>query len=442
MLDKWGKKFSNVDTGEILSKGLSYLLIRIAGTIITFSFTYYVSSNFGADVYGLIALSFSVFLILSVIGRLGLDMNIVKFFSSAKKSNDKGLFYKSIIRVFLMSCLLSYFLFWKSEFLVGEVFIHPKPELIPYLNWILPSIPFWSVTVLSASLLRSKQMNNWFGFFNNSSRFTFSLILLLFFSYFSKDPIIIVKAHFYAILIISIWSFSMAASKLGNISFRSKKGSWEFTRESFPMMMSASVLVILGWVGTFVMGIYCDSDEVGIYDVAVKVATLLNFCLQAVNSILAPKIANKFAMGDKKAYQGMISFSTKLNFLSSLIIGVFVLIFNQQILGLFGDEFKSAKGILFILCIGQLINSFSGSVGIILQMTGRQVVYQYLMLTALVINLSLLFVLTPVYGAYGAAIASVTSMVFWNILGTVFLKRKLGITAYFVPSIKKDRDQC
>ena len=417
MIKRWIDKLADGDSGEILTKGFSYMLIRVGGTIISFLFTYYVSKNFGADIYGLIALGFSIFLIISVLGRLGLDMNIVKFFSLNKDKEDSGLFYQSVLKVFLISSILAGLVYWQSEFLVKEVFKEPKPELIPYLNWILPAIPFWSVTVLSASLLRSKQMNNWFGFFNNSSRFTFALILLLVFSLYSSDPIIIVQAHFYAIVIVCIWCFSMAVSSLKNIHFTSQKNSWQFTKESLPMMMSASVLVLLGWAGTFVMGIYRDSEEVGIYDVAVKVATLLNFCLQAVNSILAPKIANKFAEGDKVAYQKMISFSTKLNFISSLIIGVIIVVFNQQVLGFFGEEFKSARNLLFVLCIGQIINSYSGSVGVVLQMTGKQVVYQYFMLSALVINLILMFTLTPIYGAYGAAAASITSMIFWSIEG-------------------------
>ena len=431
MIKRLISRFTDGDSGEILKKGFSFLLIRIGGTIIAFLFSRYITKNFGADIYGLIALGFSIFLVIGVLSRLGLDTNIVKSFSLSKYKEDSGLFYQLLLRVFIASGTMSILAYWQSEFLVKEVFKEPKPELIPYLNWILPAIPFWSVTVLSASLLRSKQMNNWFGFFNNTSRFTLALGLLLVFSLYSSEPIIIVQAHFYAIVLACIWSCSLAFSSLKNPRFTSQKNSWQFTKESLPMMMSASILVLLGWAGTFVMGIYRDSEEVGIYNVAVKVATLLNFCLQAVNSILAPKIASKFAEGEKDASQKMITFSTKLNSISSLIIGVIIIIFNQQILGFFGEEFKSARNLLFVLCIGQIINSFSGSVGVVLQMTGKQVVYQYFMLSALVINLILMFTLTPIYGAYGAAIASITSMIFWNIGGAIYLKRQMSINTYF-----------
>ena len=436
LIKKWINSLKNGDSGELVTKGFSYLLIRIGGTFVAFIFSRFVTKNFGADIYGLFALGLSVFLIISVLGRLGLDVNIIKFFSLNKAKEDSGLFFQSVIKVFVSSSLLAAIIYWQREFLVMEVFKSPKPELIPYLNWILPAIPFWSVTLLSGSLLRAKRFNNWFGFFNNSSRFFFALILLFIFSFISSNPITIVQAHFFAIVIAFIWSFSLAISKLNNKSFKSKTNSWKFTKESFPMMMSSSVLIILGWVGTFIMGIYRESDEVGIYNVAVKVATLLNFCLQAVNSILAPKIANKFAAGEKETYQKLITLATNINFISSIFIAVLIFIFNQPILGFFGEEFKSAKYLLFLLCVGQIINSYCGSVAVVLQMTGNQIIYQYFMLTALVVNLILMFGLTPIYGAFGAAIASISSMILWNIGGTLYLKKRLKITTYFKLPIK------
>jgi O-antigen/teichoic acid export membrane protein len=436
LIEKWIKKLKDGDSGELVSKGFSYLLIRIGGTFVAFIFSRFVTKNFGADIYGLFASGLSVFLIISVLGRLGLDINIIKFFSLNKAKEDSGLFFQSVIKVFISSSLLAAVIYWQREFLVIDVFKSPKPELIPYLNWILPAIPFWSATLLSGSLLRAKGFNNWFSFFNNSSRFFFALILLFIFSFVSSNPITIVQAHFFAIVIAFIWSFSLAFSKLNNKNFKSKTNSWKFTKESFPMMMSSSVLIILGWIGTFVMGIYRESDEVGIYTVAVKVATLLNFCLQAVNSILAPKIAQKFAAAENKDYQSLITLATNIIFVISVFVAILILIFNQTILGFFGEEFKSAKNLLFLLCIGQIVSSYCGSVGVVLQMTGKQVVYQYFMLTALVLNLILMFTLTPIYGAFGAAIASISSMIFWNIGGALYLKKRLKITTYFTIPIK------
>jgi O-antigen/teichoic acid export membrane protein len=114
------------------------------------------------------------------------------------------------------------------------------------------------------------------------------------------------------------------------------------------------------------------------------------------------------------------------------VVSVLV-IFSSFFLNLFGEGFLSGVSVLLILCIGQLINSLSGSVGVIMQMIGEQKVYQNLIISALVINLVLTFLLTPLYGGIGAATATVVSMIFWNIAGAYYLKQKKKIITYFNP---------
>ena len=97
------KYLGNQDFSEIITKGFSFFLIRVLGALIGYVFTIYISKNYGADVYGLIALGFSMFLIISVIGLLGLDINIVKYFSQDRNDSNPGIFYKSLIVSFIIS---------------------------------------------------------------------------------------------------------------------------------------------------------------------------------------------------------------------------------------------------------------------------------------------------------------------------------------------------
>lgn len=144
-----------------------------------------------------------------------------------------------------------------------------------------------------------------------------------------------------------------------------------------------------------------------------------------------PKVAESFKKGDREKFNNIISFSTNLNFLTTIIIVVLILIFRTQILGLFGEEFKEGESALIILCLAQVINSFSGSVGVILQMTGNQLVFQNIILMALFINICLNLILIPLYGSFGAAITTLISISFWNITSVLYLKRKLNIVSYF-----------
>lgn len=421
------------DFKEILSKGLSYILIRGFGIIISYAFTAYITKNFGASVFGLFSIAISVFMIASVIGRLGVDIHLVKFYSIKDNLDDVGLFYKTLFKSFLISALISFLIYLFRFQIANELFKIPKPEVVPYLNWILLSIPFWSVTLICSSVSRAQKNIKWFSFVSLVSRFLFSFIALLVLLIFFSEPITVAKAHFIGILLTSIIAMVHTVKGFKSISFKSKTDSWVFIKDSLPMMLSSSILIFLGWMDTFVMGVYETDSNVGIYNVCIKIATITSFTLLAINSILAPKIAKSYAEGNEAHYKKLIRFSTKLNFLVSSFVIVGILLFNKLLLSIFGPEFIKGQTILFILCAGQMVNSFSGSVGIILQMIGKQKVYQNFVISALLINLILTILLTPIYGGIGAATATVISMAFWNLGCAFYLKLKLQITSYYNP---------
>lgn len=432
MLNKLLTKYFDTDSSELLSKSISYLIIRVLGTIFTFGFSYYVIKEYSSSTYGLISLAFSFFLILSVIGRLGLDINIVKHFSINNKSDDCGLFFQSLFFSFIFTSFLCLIIYWQSDYIVNRIFEKPKPELLPYLNWVLPSIPFWSITLISAHYLRAKKLNNWFVFFNSSSRFLFSLIFILILSLLiSNDSLIVVKAHLISIILLSILSTFIAMVRLKKLTIKSKMKIFYFIKESLPIMYSSTTNMFINWIGIFILGIYTTSQEIGIFEISVKISLLLTFISQALNSILAPKIAQKYFEKDYSGFQSLVRLTTRVNFVSSLVLTFVILIFHRQLLGLFGEEFKDSFILLTILCLSQLIGAYCGSVGIILQMTGKQTIYHYLMVFALVILLIAMFVLIPLYGGNGAAISIFISMISWNVLGTIYIKRKMNFISYF-----------
>src|SRR5690606_871393 len=307
-----------------------------------------------------------------------------------------------------------------------------KPQLEAYMIWTALTIPLWTIILVCAGLFRALKKNTLFAFFNNPGRFLSTLIILLVLFICCKDDLLLaIKAHFYGVLIIAILSIYLALKQFEKISVISNSNSWLFLKEAYPMMLSGAIIVFLGWVDTFVLGIYETDETIGVYNVALKIATLTSFSLQAINSILAPKIAKYYKEGKDREFRKIIKFATNINFLITLVIVVLIIVLHKTLLGMFGREFQSGSLVLLILCMGQLINSLSGSVGVIMQMTGLQKVYQNIVLMALLINVMLNFMLTPKYGATGAAIATVISMAFWNIYGAAYLKKKKNIISYF-----------
>jgi len=429
MLERILNKFQDLDTREILSKGSSFMLIRVLGLMVGYVFTFFVTRVYGADIYGLVTLSFSLFIFFGILGRMGIDINLVKFYSNENNIQESGLFYKSLINTFVISALLAIVLYLGRDYLSTSLF--KKPQLQEYLAWVAVSIPFWAATLVCAGFLRARKMNKWFALLNNPGRFILTTLFLVVLWLFKDSPLNAIKAHTYGIIVLALLAFIMCVRVTGRITIKTNHSIWRFTKEAFPMMLSSTMLVLLGWLDTFVLGIYETDTNIGIYNVALKIAALTSFSLQSINSILAPKLADSFAKEEMTLFNRLTRFSAKLNFFTTLGIVISVLVFHRFILSIFGSEFLEGATILILLCTGQLVNALSGSVGTILQMTGKQKVYQNIILLALILNIVLNFVLIPLYGGLGAAIATVCSMSSWNISGALYLKRKMNITSFY-----------
>ena len=202
-------------------------------------------------------------------------------------------------------------------------------------------------------------------------------------------------------------------------------------KTAFPMMLSTSILLIMSWADTLIIGVYEDESEIGVYNVAIKLAMISGIVLGALNSIVAPKISEAFNNGKKDEFVLIVKQSTKIIFYSSFPILIFLIAFPEFLLSLFGSEFLIGKSALYVLIIGQIVNAFSGSVGVIMQMTGKEKLFQNILILALLTNVVLNFLLVPIYGIIGAAIASSVSLVLWNLISVFCIYKHHHVLTFF-----------
>ena len=426
---------ANPNNKDILSKSFGFLIFRGLGIIGGYIFTYLIASRYGASMNGLVTLGFAIFMFASAVSTFGIDVNLVKYYSDPDLwKTDPGLFYKVVLKVFLLSVVITGILYLFRDFI--SITLFKKPQFLPVYNWAIFAIPGWTMIKAFAGVLRAKGLNNWYAFFNNAGKFSLAAMILITFDFFNLDPLNAIKAHFYSTLFLFILAFIIAYRNFNVITLKTQINSWRFLRESFPMFISTTITVFLGWIDSFVLGIYVSDQEIGVYNVAIKIALGASFAMDAINSGLAPKVVRLYF--DKKAleFRKLVQFSTNLNFVVTVGIVLVLIIFNQWLLGLFGEEFKSGFQVLLILSLVHLINSFMGSAAIIMQMIGYQKQYQNIAILALVINLGLNFLLVPQFGNNGAAVATAFSLTVWYVCNAVFLKRKENIITYFNPFYK------
>jgi O-antigen/teichoic acid export membrane protein len=97
------------------------------------------------------------------------------------------------------------------------------------------------------------------------------------------------------------------------------------------------------------------------------------------------------------------------------------------VMGIFGSDFSTGGVTLQILAIGQFFNVVSGSVGILLMMSGHEREYRNAQIATAAVAVTINALLIPKYGAIGAAIGAASALVVQNVLFGHFVWRRLGI---------------
>jgi O-antigen/teichoic acid export membrane protein len=191
----------------------------------------------------------------------------------------------------------------------------------------------------------------------------------------------------------------------------------------------------MNWIDIFMLGKFRTESDIGIYNVASKIADLTTITLIAINSIAAPKFAEFYGKRDMKRLGRIARQSTKLIFWTSFPILCFLFFAPSLMLGIFGKDFQSGSTALRMLTFGQFINAISGSVGLILLMTAKERVFHKIIMTTTVINIALNYFLIPKFGINGAAFVSMLSTIFWNLSSVFYIKRYLNVITIYIPFI-------
>lgn len=206
---------------------------------------------------------------------------------------------------------------------------------------------------------------------------------------------------------------------------------------AMPLLFVQCMQVINNKANIVLLGTLDTMQSVGIYSVASQVSSLISFVLLAVNAPLAPVIARLHSNGETSELQKVITKSARLVLFVSLPIAVFFMLYGDWVLSFFGQDFTAGAQALAILATGQLINVAMGSVGVILVMTGHEKTVAASFSLAAALNLTLSAALIPQWGIMGAATATACSIIIWNTLLMLKIRRFLKIDTTALGSITK-----
>ncbi|MBI4611292.1 MAG: flippase [Candidatus Rokubacteria bacterium] len=199
---------------------------------------------------------------------------------------------------------------------------------------------------------------------------------------------------------------------------------------SLPLFVSNLVGFALQWADTLLLGYYLSTAEVGLYGAVGRLAGLGAMFLTAVGAVFAPKIYALDGQGDLAEVGRLYQRSTRWVLILSVPLFLYTVTNAESLLALFGQGFVEAAPALLILSVATLVMTGTGSAGDLVLMAGRSDAVLYSSLAVGALGLALNASLIPLFGLFGAAVATGLTIASSNLANVWMAWRFTGLQPY------------
>lgn len=414
---------------EIVRGASVALLLKLLAGALTFGLGLVVARTLGAHGAGLYFLASSVVVIAGVVGRLGLDLSLLRFTAAGAAVEDwprvEGAYRRGLRVCLVGSALTSVAVLWGAPWLAVDVL--DEPALTVVLRWMALAVVPLALYNIHAQLLRGLDRIAWFLWVVGvvHPAVTIVGVILLASALGVRGAAISYLCGAIVAAALGKWLWKRATPMLsdvtGDVSTRTLLDT------SIPLFWVALMNQAVVHAPLIVLGLWVGAEEVGIFGVATRTAALTSFVLSAVNAVVAPRFGALHERGQREQLSRTVRFATTLMTAVALPLLVVMLVFPGWIMGIFGSEFVDGGPVLAVLAIGQFFNVALGSVTYVLIMCGEERITRDIAVLSAVVIVGLNVLLDPYLGVMGAAIATSVTLILNNVIGAVYIKRRLGI---------------
>lgn len=424
-----------------LVKGAGVTFVGRAGSIaLNAVFGLLVARQYGIQISGIFFLAYSIILFLQLFITMGLQHAAVRYVSMYFNKDNEN-FRKYLQNIFFLNLLFSIsvsVIAYAVAPTIGNVL--GKPDVGILLRGLTVFLFLSSITEAMAASTRGTGKMTY-----NSTIFLIEVIsrtafFVIFFLLSKANPVQVLWLSFsFGGGMSFIASLVFVYINYGNI-FRGFSVNIETIRDllrfSIPQGFADLVNNLYQIAPLYLLGYFAASEDVGLMGAATRVTSLGTIFLFAFNTVFAPYISKLYHTNELNKLKETYKTLAYWIFGSSLVFFMFLLIYPVEFMGLFGDDFMAGGNVLIILTIGQIVNCFTGSVGLMLTMSGRTKVTLMNSTLALIAVSGLGFLLIPNFGVVGAAISYSLSIALVNLLRSYEVYKIFGFHSFSIRMAK------
>lgn len=200
-------------------------------------------------------------------------------------------------------------------------------------------------------------------------------------------------------------------------------------RDAWPLVIVSSFTWLLTDLAVILVAPFMSMADVAAFGICIRIAYLIGFTVQVAHEIVLPDLGDAIARRENHSLSAKI-IGASLAPLGLTIAGVLLsAAFGEHLLGIFGDEFRTAKTTLVILMLAQFVRAVAGPGPLLLTLKGAQTANALICIASACVLLAADAVFATLLGDEGAAIALLVTTVFWLGASALMLYRMDGARA-------------
>jgi len=412
--------------------GVTFIASAI-GMLLGFPITVILGRYLGADDLGLYRIVNTIFGTIMLFVTIGIPAAIIKYVAEFRGNDEK---LEQIVSAGLITSILLGLISFVSIYLSAGLFANffHMPELSGLLKILAFAFPFSIVTNMLLGLLnglREMTKNAWISIIQSASMLV--LTFLLVFNYGVNGAVVgIVFSYILSTLLL------IFVQKISNLTFSNFfDNSIQLINFGSKTVLSNAINLINYQADILMIGYFMTKTDVGVYSIAVMFAKLIWILPDSIQRITFPLISEYHAKKMNESIHILVDKCMKYSCLFLVFCTTFFIFFGNKVISLvFGAEFEHSYFPLIILLIGTVLYGVTKSVGSIFASVGKVTLVYKIPLVSAISNIILNYVLIPVYGINGAAVATTISFVVSTALMIHYMKILINLKVDFIWYIK------
>lgn len=376
--------------------------------------------------FGTYSLALTVISITGAVATLGLNEGVPRYIAFFRGRQEDQKVHELIISAILMGLIAGLLAIMVSpslfHSLAGEGF-DAQGKILAVVKILVFAVPFTILLNLTVAIYRGFDRTNVNMYFYNIIRpislLGFASAAVLFGASLKGVVLADLISMVFTFGIMSVYFIKKPPVK-PELKIKFSEPTRQLIRYSFPLLITATLLNLMSWIDTIMLGYFQPTEVVGVYNAVYPIVGFLSLVIASMGYVYVPVASKLWGLNKTQPVGSIYAVMTKWCFLLTFPIFALIFVYPELLITkLYGAEYVGGATSLRILAMGFIANSYFGFNYHTLLASGDSDFLMKCSVASAGINAIINFMLIPEYGMIGAAIGTAVSYASIEVLMTL-----------------------